>query len=158
MLPFNECYSGESIIVKVRIEALENVKNVSVTLFLWGSKSEGSTSWSTSFAVLDLTDFSNGTIRQEAYNITVPSDIDPGLTYGMLFLDWSIYQTASWESQWDKASFRATYVRNRSHENLQESYIQLENELRNTWIIAHIFLAITIALAISTIYMLRARA
>lgn len=150
--PF-QCYPGENITVKVRIEALENVKNVSVTLFLWGSKFEGANPWSTSFTVLDIADFPNGTIKEEAYNITIPSDIDPGLMYGLLSLDWSIYRASLWERQWDKASFRTTYVRNRNYENLQESYIQLENELHNTRIMAYIFLVGMIALAISTIYL-----
>lgn len=150
--PF-QCYPGENITVRVRIQALEEVRNVSVTLFLWGSRFEGENPWSTSFTVLDVTNFPNGTVGEEACNIAIPSDIDPGLTYGMLSLDWSIFQKAQWERQWDKASFRATYVRNRDCENLQGSYIQLENELHNTRITAYIFLAVMIALSISTIYL-----
>lgn len=149
--------ASESITIRVRVEALEDIKNVSVTLFLWGSKTEGSTPWGTSFIVLDLTDFPNGTIREEAYNITIPSDIDPGLTYGILFLEWSIYRSTSWESQWDKASFRVTFVRNRDYENLQELYDQLEGELSNLRILTYIFAATTMALAMSTVYFAKKR-
>ena len=146
-----ECYPGDTIAVRVRVEASEDVKNASVTLFLWSSKSEGSSPWSTSFTVLDVTDFPNGTIKEEPHNIMIPSDIDPGLTYGILFLDWSIYRQ-SWESQWDKASFRATYVENKDYENLQVAYDSVLTELQNTRTLMYVFLAATITLVISTVY------
>jgi len=150
-------YHGETIAVRVRVEALEDIKNMSVTVFIWGSKSQGHNPWGTSFTVIDVTDFSSGTIKEETYNITIPSDIDPGLTYGILFLDWSIYRTPSWEPQWDKASFRATYVKNRDYENLQDKYKQLETELWNSRITVYIFSATTIALAILTVYLTKKR-
>jgi hypothetical protein len=146
-----ECYPSDTITVKVRVEALEDVKNASVTLFLWSSKSEGSNPWSTSFTVMDVTDFPKGTIKEAAHNITIPSDIDPGLTYGILFLDWSIYRQ-SWESQWDKASFRATYVENKNYEDLQVTYNSALAELQNTRTLMYVFLATAITLATSTVY------
>jgi len=139
-----QCYPGEDIAVRVRVEALENVKNASVTLFIWGSKSEGSTPWGTSFTVLDVTDFPTGTVEEEVYNITMPSDIDPGLTYGILFLDWNIYGSTSWEAQWDKASFRATYVKNKIYEDLNIMYGSATNDMQNIRILMYIFFATTI--------------
>jgi len=151
------CYPGEDITVRVRVKALENVKNASVNLFLWSSQSEGSTPWGTSFTVLDTPDFPDGVIKEEAYNVTIPSNIDSGLTYGILFLEWSVYRTPSWEVQWDKASFRATYVKNRDFENLQEAYNQLEIESYNSRIMIYIFVATTIALAVSMVYLAKKR-
>ena len=155
-----QCYPGENITVRVRVEALENVENVSVTLFIWGSKSEGHNPWGTSFTVLDAEDFPTGTIKEETYNIMIPSDIDPGLTYGILFLDWSIYRTSSWEDQWDKASFRVTYVKNKHYEDLQTAYNELQSkydsvlsDLQNSRTIVYAFLTTTIVLAISTAYL-----
>ena len=154
-----QCYPGENIMVKVRVEALEDIKNASVTVFIWGSKSEGHNPWGTSFTVFDVTDFPNGTIKEEAYNVTIPQDIDPGLTYGILFLDWSIYRTPSWEDQWDKASFRGTYVKNRDYEDLQTGHSELQDRydsvlsnLQNTRTLMYIFLTTTLTLAISTAY------
>jgi len=146
-------YSGETIAVKVRVEALEDVKNVSVTLFIWGSKSEGQNPWGTSFTVLDVTDFPNGLIKEETYNITIPSDIDPGLTYGILFLDWSVYIQPFWEDQWDKASFRVTYIKNKDYEDLQTTYNSVLKELQNVRTITYALVATTIALAVSTAYL-----
>lgn len=152
-----QSYPGENITVKVKIEALEDIKNASVTLFLWSSKLEGQDPWGISFTILNVADFLSGTVKEEVYNITVPSDVDPGLIYGILFLDWNIYRSLSWESQWDKASFRATYLKNKNYENLQEKYNQLEIETNNWRIMTHILLAITMALAIWTIYLAKKR-
>ena len=155
-------YPGDNITVRVKVKALEDVKNASVTLFLWSSKSEGSTPWGTSYTVLDIADFPNGTTKEETYNMTLPADIDPGLTYGILFLDWSIYRSTSWEDKWDKASFRTTYVKNKDYENLgtdynelQDSYNSVLSDFQKTRILMYTFLATTVILAISTVYFVR---
>ena len=153
----NQCYRGDTVTVMVSVEALEDVRNVSVNLIIWGSKSEGYTPWGTSFNVLDIADFPSGTIEEEAYNITMPLDIDPGLIYGILFLDWTIYKTSFWEDQWDKASFRVTYVKDKDYEDLQTSHNSVLNELRNVRIVTYVLLAATIALAASTAYLARAK-
>ena len=100
--------------------------------------------------LLESFDPFKGLYTEEAYNITIPSDIDPGLTYGILFLDWSIYRTLSWQKQWDKASFRATYVKNKDYENLQTSNNSILNELQNTRTLTYALFATTIALTAST--------
>lgn len=168
-----QCYPGENITVRVRVEALEGVKNASITLFIWGSKSEGYSPWGTSFTVLDIEDFPKGTVQDNEYEVEIPLDIDPGLTYGILFLDWSVYIQSSWEDQWDKASFRLTYVNNEDYENLQTTYNDLlttynnlqdkynstlndiqntRNDLQNTRTLTYVLLTTTIMLAISTTY------
>ena len=151
----HQSYRGENITIRVRVEALEDVKNISVTLFIWSSKFEGQTPWGASFTVLEVTNFSGGTTKEEAYYITMPPDIDPGLTYGILFLDWSIYSSNSWENQWDKASFRATYIRNENYENLKIAYNSVLAELQNTRTLMYMFLAATATLTISIAYLAR---
>ena len=150
-----QCYPGENITVKVRVKALEDVKNASVSIFIWSSRSEGHDPWGTSFTVLDVTDFPSGAIKEEVYNITMPSDINSGLTYGILFLDWSIYRTPSWEPQWEKASFRATYVDNRAYKDLQTMYQSAIKDLQNTIALMYIFLATTIVSVFTTLYFAR---
>jgi len=155
----NQCYPNENITVRVRVEALEDVKNASVTLFIWSSKSGGQTPWGTTFTVLEVTNFPSGTSNEKIYNITIPSGIDPGLTYGILFLDWSIYRSPIWEGQWDKASFRMTYVKNNNYEELQTIYSDLQDkynsvlgESQNIRTLMYLFLITTIALTFSTAY------
>ena len=141
-----QAYPGETVTIRVRVEALEDVKNASVALFIWGSKSEGYSPWGTSLTVLDIADFSNGTIKEEEYDIVMPPDISPGLIYGILLLQWSIYKPPSWQEQEDKASFRATYLKNKNYEELQIKF-------ENTRTLMYTFLATTIALAVLTVYL-----
>ena len=154
-----QCYTSENITFSVRIEALEDLKNISVTMFIWGSKSEGYSPWGTSLTVLDVADLSENMTRDTDHNVEIPRDLSLGLIYGILFLDWSVYRTPSWEEQWDKASFRATYVKDKDYEDLGTSYNELQGkyelvlgDLQNTKILMYLFLATTMALALSTVY------
>lgn len=155
-----QAYPGETVTVRVKVEALEDIKNVSVTMFIWGSKSEGYSPWGTSFTVLDIPDLSKGDFRDDEYDVEIPSDISPGLTYGILFLEWNVYLQPSWEDQWDKASFRATYVKNKDYENLQTTYNELQgnynsvlNDMQNFRMSTYLLLTITIGLAVSAVYL-----
>lgn len=154
-----QCCTGENITVNVKVEALEDVKNMSVTLFIWGCKSEGYSPWGTSLTVLDVADLSKNMIHNTDYNVEMPRDLSPGLIYGILFLDWSVYRAPSWEEQWDKASFRATYVKDKDYEDLRTSYNELQGkyesvlaDLQNTKTSMYLFLATTIALTLFTAY------
>jgi len=147
-----QCYPGETITVRVRIEALEHVRNASVTVFIWGSKSEGYSPWGTSFTVLDVEDLSSGTVQDEEYDVVIPSDISPGLTYGIIFLEWSVYRLPSLDGYWDKGSFRMTYVKNKSYENLQSEYESVLSDLQNTRTLIYVFLSTTLILFILTAY------
>jgi hypothetical protein len=148
-----DCYPGENISVRIRVEAQEEVKNASVTVFIWGSQSEDHNPWSASFVALDVEDLPIGMVKEKMHNLTIPSDIDPGLTYGILSLDWHVYRPPSWENQWDKASFRTTYVKNRDYENLQTTHDSVLNELGNIKTLTYALVAATIALAASTVYL-----
>ena len=143
-----QCYPGETITVRITVEALEDVKNASATLFISGSKSEGYSPWDTSFTLFDVEDLSSGMVQNKTHDVAIPSDISPGSTYGTLFLQWSIYRNSSWEQKWDKPSFRVTYVKNKDYESLQTT-------LQNTTTLMYVFLATTITLAISTAYFAR---
>jgi hypothetical protein len=149
----HQCYPSDIITISIRVEALEDVKNASVNLFIWGSKSEGQNPWGISFTVLDATDFPSGMIKEETYNITIPSDIDPGLAYGILSLQWSVYTQSLWEDQWDKASFRVTYIKNKDYEDLQTTHNSVLNEMQNIRTITYVLVATTIALIASTAYL-----
>lgn len=157
--PF-QAYPGETITVRVRVEALEDIKNVSITMFIWSSKSEGYSPWGTSFPVIDVPDLSKDTVQETEYDAEIASDISPGLTYGILFLEWSIYLQPSWEDQWDKASFRATYVKNKDYENLQTTHNELQgkynsvlSDMQNFRMSTYLLLTTTIGLAVSAVYL-----
>ncbi len=157
-----QCYPSENVSVRVRVEALEDLKNVSVTVFVWGSKSEGYSPWGTSFLVLDVLHLSKGSVQDAEHDVEIPADISPGLTYGILFLDWSVYLPPSREVKWDKPGFRATYVKNKDYEDLQATYSELQgrynsvlSDLQSNKTLVYTFLTTTMALAISTTYLAR---
>ncbi len=143
-----KCYPDETITVRITVEALEDIRNASATLFISGSKTEGYSPWDASFTLFDTEDLSSGMVQNKTYDVAIPSDISPGSTYGTLFLQWSIYRNSSWEQKWDKPSFRVTYVKNKDYENLQTT-------LQNSTTLMYVFLATTITLAISTAYFAR---
>jgi hypothetical protein len=147
-------YPGENISVRVRIEALEDVKNVSVTLFIWGSKSNGYAPWGTSFILLDVEDFPNNTVQDETYTVEMHLDLDPGLVYGILYLDWSIYRSDAWEHQWEKASIRLMYINNKHYEDLQATHNSILTELRNTKTLMYVFGVTTATLLVATLYLI----
>jgi len=154
-----QCYPNESISVRVRVEALENLTNVSVTLFIWGSKSEGYETWSTSFAVLDTGALSKGEVSDAEHMVGIPADLSPGLTYGILSLDWSIYLQSSWEAKWDKASLRVTYVKNKDYESLetlcndlQAKYDSAVRDLQSMRTMLFLFLGVAVTSAALTAF------
>ncbi len=154
-----QAYPGETVTVRVRVEALEDIKNVSITMFIWGSKSEGYSPWGTSSTVMDIPDLSEDAVQDAEYDVEIPSDVSPGLTYGILFLEWNVYFQLSWEEQWDKASFRAIYLKNKDYEILQTAYDELSGRFLLLTTTIGLLLTTTSVLAVSTVYLaMRARA
>ena len=82
----------------------------------------------------------------------MPLEIDPGLIYGIVYLDWKFNGPNSWEHEWDKASVRLTYIKNFDYENLQTSYASVLSELLMKNVLMYVFLGTTGILAISTFY------
>jgi len=142
-----QSYPDETITVRIAVEALEDIKNVSATLFISGSKAEGHSPWDTSFTVFDVEDLSSS-IKNKTFDVNIPSDISPGSIYGTLLVQWSTYRNLTWEQELDKPSFRVTYVKNKDYEDLQTT-------LQNTTTLMYVFLATTVTLAISTAYFAR---
>lgn len=139
-----QCYPGDTITTRAKFEALEDVRNASVTVFILGSKSEGYEPWTFSFKFMDLEDLSNGTVRNEAYDVAIPADLSAGLTYGKTVFQWSIYRSPTWEQLSHEAFFSVTYVKNRDFEDFQR-----------TRTLMYTFLGSTAMLAIATLYLAR---
>lgn len=145
-----QCYPGETITVRVRIEALEAVTNASITMFILSSKSEGYIPWTFSFTILNRVNLSSDAIQDETHDVLIPSDVSPGLTYGKVILQWSVYHQSSWVEHFHEDIFRVTYVKN--YEDLQTAYDSVLRKLQNTTILMYVFLATTTTLAASTAY------
>lgn len=149
-----QCYPGQLITVRINVETFENINDISINILIWSSKSEGYDLWNASFFALVAPNLSSGEVRNETYEIGIPSDISPGLTYGIVTLQWSIYREPSWEEQRDQGNFRMTYVKNKNCEDLQTTYNSVLIELQNTRTLIYALLVTTTALAISTVYLM----
>ena len=118
-----EAYPGDRITVRVIVEALEDLNDTDVTLWIEGSKSEGRDSWTSLKDVLEDIDLSDETSRTREYDVIIPSDLDPGLIYGRIAIGWKIDQV---DHRYDDA-FNMVYVRNKAYEDLQEAYEDLSS-------------------------------
>ena len=110
-----EAYPGDRITVSVRVEALEELNDTDVTLWIEGSKSQGRDSWTSRRDVFEDFDLSEGASRTREYDVVVPSDLDPGLIYGRIVIGWKV------DHRYDDA-FNMVYVRNKAYEDLQVTY------------------------------------
>ena len=97
---------------------------------------------------------SNTTVHEESYDIEIPSDVDPGLIYGILALDWSVERGDLWEHTGDRASFRVAYLKNDAYEQLDADYNTLQRERQNMGTQLNLFIALSAILTISTAYLL----
>jgi len=81
-----QAYPGDRITIKVSVEALEDLDDVTITIYIFGSKSEegkvGYDSWEDDIEVLEGEDMDEGDDVDEDYRRRMPSDSDPGLVYG----------------------------------------------------------------------------
>lgn len=145
-------YPGENVSVRIRLEALDDLRNVSATLFVWGSQSEGDSPWGVATEILDIAAFSNTTVHEDTYVVEVLSDVDPGLLYGILTLDWSVARGDVWEHTWDRASFRVTYLKNDVYEQLVADCTALQRERQTVGTHLNLFLAFSAILALTTAY------
>ena len=118
-----EAYPGDRITVRVRVEALEDLNDTYVTLWIEGSKSQGHESWTSRKEVLEDYDLSDGTSKTREYDVKIPSDLDPGLIYGHIAIIWKVLGD---DRLYDDA-FNMVYVRNEAYEYLQMTYEDLSN-------------------------------
>ncbi|MEL9941151.1 MAG: hypothetical protein QW348_06070 [Ignisphaera sp.] len=126
--------AGGNIVVRVRVEALENLYSVTVYLELRGSRNYGYGSWSYGWYHLQGIDLSSGVVRDETYSISIPSDVDPSLIYGCVYLSWSHYELLIQRSYTHRSCFNVAYLTNllESYQSLQQSYSRLALEYNET--------------------------
>lgn len=134
-----QCYPGETISVPIAIEAIEDIKNMSVDLHILASKSEGYVYWEYYNPwLIDSVDLSEGDHIHEHYDVLIRPDVSPGLAYGKLVLKWSFFRESTWMERQEEGNFRVTYIKNK--------------ELESTRELMYGFLMTTIVLSISTVY------
>ena len=126
--PERRAYAGGNITVGARVEVLEDLSNVEVDLQVWGSKKEGYETWSRHLSLIDEVNLSSGTVLDDNYTLTLPSDASYGLVYAIANIRYQYYREAIWRPYSISITFQMTFIRNKAFEDLQSIYASLLDE------------------------------
>jgi len=121
----HQAYPGNTVTIRIVVEAREELHDVTVYFKVHGTKSEGNQSWYNSFYALRNVDLSHGVVEDQYFDVDIPDDVDPGLVYSQTSCSWKVQRESSWQDQLNDGVFRVTYLRNRPYEDLQVAYNQL---------------------------------
>jgi hypothetical protein len=162
-----QAYPGDTITVTVNAEAITPllVKYIRVTLY--GALNATDRVTLREITHLENTSFSSSYEMQ--YNVTIPSDMSPGLTFGIISCEWELMGAPQ---KIPESGFALTYVRNVDLEQLQTEYEQLnatyqsmlqnqtelesnlQGEVDSTRDLMYIFVATTVVASITVLVLL----
>jgi len=74
-----QAYPNETMTIRVRVEAREDLQEVTIRFRIYGSKSEGYLGWFNSFYAFYNVDLSSGVVEDQYFNVDIPEGVDPGL-------------------------------------------------------------------------------
>lgn len=163
-----QVYPGENINVTVIAEAVTqiNVKYIHIMIY-------GVTNATTEFTLANITHLENSILdlHEATYNVSIPDNLSPGLTYGVISCEWDFMGAPQ---KIPSSGFSMTYIKNIALEHLQteyeelstkhqtilQNYTELESEFQeevgSTRNLAYVFIATT-AVAIITVIVLLIR-
>ncbi|PVX23350.1 MAG: hypothetical protein CW691_10790, partial [Candidatus Bathyarchaeum sp.] len=111
-----QAYPGENIIVTVTTQAVTQIDIEYIYVTIYGLSN--ATNEVTLSAITHLEDTSL-TFHEAQYNITIPDDISPGLTYGIISCEWDFMGS---NQKILPSGFALTYIQNIALEQLQTKY------------------------------------
>lgn len=113
---------SENITVIAKAEAKADIEVEYIYLDIYGLKNETEEISLLTITLVERSNLNNGASYEIERNVTVPNEISPGLTYGILRWKWK-YMGMGVEPP--SAGFILTYVRNLEFEQLQADYNEL---------------------------------
>ena len=122
-----QAYPNDTMTIRIRVEAREDLHDVTVSFKIYGSMSEGYILWFRRLDALDSIDLSSGVVEDQYFDVDIPERVDPGLLHGLTSCSWKVWRDSSWQQQSieDVCIHRVTYLRNKPYEELQVAYNQL---------------------------------
>lgn len=132
----HQAYPNDTVTIRIRVEARESLRNVTIHFKVYGTKSKGYVLWYNSFYALRNVDLPFGVVEDQYFDMNIPEDVDPGLIYSETSCSWMVQRELSWQDQYREGAFRVTYLRNKPYEDLQVAYNQLltnYNSLLNSY-------------------------
>ena len=121
----HEAYPNATVTIRIRVEAREQLRNVTIHFRVYGTKSKGYILWYNSLYALRNVDLPFGVVEDQYFDVDIPEDVDPGLIYSETSCSWMVQRELSWQDQYREGAFRVTYLRNKPYEDLQVAYNQL---------------------------------
>ena len=163
----DQAYPGENITVTVKTEAVVPqiyVKYINVDLY-------GVVNATTEVYLDQITHLKNSSLssHEVQYNITIPDNICPGLTYGIITCEWELMGAPQ---KIPSSGFALTYIKNVELEQLQaeydelnatyqtilQDYTELESGLNeeadSTQNLMYVFIATTVVASITVVVLL----
>ncbi|MFX1563560.1 MAG: hypothetical protein ACFFDP_09680, partial [Promethearchaeota archaeon] len=125
--PF-QAYPNDTMTIRIRVEAREDLQDVTVHFKIYGSECGGNITWFRRLEALTDRDLlRSGTVEDQYFDVDIPDDVDPGLLHGHVSCSWKVQRESSWQEQSidDVCVHRMTYLRNKPYEELQVAYNQL---------------------------------
>jgi len=121
-----QAYPNDTMTIRIRVEARQELQDVTVRFRIYGSKSQGYLAWFNSFYALQNVDLSHGVVEDQYFEVGIPEEVDPGLVYSQTSCSWKAWNESSWQDQFRESDMRAcTYLKNKPYEDLQVAYNQL---------------------------------
>jgi len=118
-----QAYPGDTIEVRATAEAVEELYDVTITIDIFGSKSDaegrlGYDSWEDDISFVSGVDWEAEEGKDREYDVDIPEDSDPGLVYGQVTAEWTT--AADLEDHTYTESFTITYIMNEDYENIKD--------------------------------------
>ena len=123
-----QAYPGDTITIRLRVEALQDLRDTNITLWIFGSKALGYGNWTKRIVAVDNVDLSSGVLRDESYDVRIPPDADPGLIFNRIDCELKIIEQYVWTKSSYVGVYEVTYLRNKPFEDLQIAYNELSNK------------------------------
>jgi len=163
----DQAYPGDKIAVTVKTEAFVPqiyVKYINIDLY-------GVVNATTEVYLDQITHLKNSSLstHEVQYNITIPANLSPGLTYGIINCEWELMGSPQ---KIPSSGFALTYIKNVELEQLRadycelnstyqtvlQNYTELESKLKeevdSTRNLMYVFIATTVVASITVVVML----
>lgn len=120
-----QAYPNATMRIRIKIEAREELQDVTVRFRVYGSKSQGYVGWYNILYALYKVDLPLGVVEDQYFDMDISADVDPGTLYSQTSCTWKVLRESSWLDQSFDGVFRVSYLMNKPYEDLQVAYNQL---------------------------------
>jgi hypothetical protein len=161
-----QAYPGENIIITVTTEAVTQIDIEYIYVRIYGLVNA-----TTEVTLGNITHIEDSplTFQEATYNIAIPDNLSPGLTYGLISCEWNFMGSPE---KIPSSGFALTYIKNVALEQLQAEYDELnatyqsvvkentelksglKEEADSTRNLMYIFLATTVVASITVVVLL----